>query len=341
MDTCLVATGLWPVRLITGMTGKRTAHSAVATVALLVWLPASPVAAQNNSEITALAWTNPIGAKVELNAPRTFNFPITNRGTFKITDTVVSFAAPYLDLGAYVSDPSTNLFTDLTIGPSGYLSGGAGDVWIISGNFTNNSTRTTLWNTGASELDFNSNANPHSFALAGAALGASYFGYVNNFAWGIFRLRSGQSLSLSDGNGTTGAAFYAIRVVLDNGTAQVRSITGNGFSIYYDPTDAANNYLLTGAPNGIYNLAGGGVLAPVVAVLQITSITRASTQHVVLQCLGVPNRVNHVEFSPDLSAGSFQTLPNGSVSVGPTGNFSLDDAGAVGQSRRFYRIAFP
>lgn len=276
----------------------------------------------------------------EIRAPTVFTAPQVHRGTIKITDTFVQFRASYTELGAYVSDPSTNMFVDLTVGPSGYLTGGAGDKWIISGNFTNNSMQNTSWSTLLSELDFDAGTNPHSFALAGANVGASYFGFVNNFAWGIFRLKSGQSLTLGDGNGTSGAALYATRVTLDGGSAQANSITGNGFSIFYDPTDAGNNYLLTGAPNGIYNLAGGGVLAPVVAVLKINSIVRQVNQHIVLQCLGVPLRNVRVQVSSTTPDGtSFSDLTT--VSVDATGNFSFDDPGAVGQTKRFYRLAFP
>jgi hypothetical protein len=275
--------------------------------------------------------------RVEITAPRTFDFLIVNRGTIKITDTVVRYLAPYTEFGAYLSDPSTNIFTDLTVGSSGYLTGGAGDLFIVSGNFTNSSAQNISWNTSAAELDFSAGTGPHTFALAGSDQGTSYFGYINNFAWGIFRLRSGQSLTLSDGNGTSGAAFYTTRVTLDDGAGQAGSITGNGASIYYDPTNAGNNYLLTGAPGGVYALTGGGVLAPVVAALQINSITHPVNNHIVLQCLGVPNRTNRIEASPDLSAGSFTTI--GSVSVDATGLFQFEDPSPG--TKRFYRAVFP
>jgi hypothetical protein len=286
-------------------------------------------------------WTNPVGARIELTAPQTFSFPIINRGTIKVSDTTVRYLAPYTEYGAYLSDPSTNYFTDLTVSPSGYLTGGAGDNFFVSGNFTNNSTQNTLWNTAAAELDFTAGTGPHTFALAGADQGASYFGYINNFAWGIFRLRSGQSLVLADGNNTPGAALYASRVTLDGGTGQVSSITGNNFSIYYDPTDSGNNYLLNGAPNGVYSLSGGGVLAPVQAILKINSITHLANGHIVLQCLGVPNRVNNVQASPDLSSGSFVTLLPPPVAADASGAFQYEDTNAGSFTKRFYRLSFP
>lgn len=298
---------------------------------LLAWLLlAAEASAQTKHSATGC---------IEIRTPTVITAPIVHRGTIKITDTLVSFAAPYTELGAYVSDPSDNYFADLSVGPTGYLTGGVGDRWIISGNFTNNSTQNTLWSTEFSELDFDAGMNPHVFALAGADVRTSFFGLISNFAWGILRLRSGQGLVLSDGNGTAGAALYASRVTLDNGIAQVSNITGNGFSIYYDPTDSGNNYLLTGAPGGVYNLTGGGVLAPLIPEMKIVSITRLPNGHAVLQCIGVPNHTTRVEVSSTCLTGTF--VPLISVNVDATANFTIDDATAVGQTKRFYRLAFP
>jgi hypothetical protein len=215
-------------------------------------------------------------AYTEVRAPTIFLNPQHHRGVVKITNTTVQFVAPYTELGAYLSDPSNNYFTDLTVGPGGYLTGAAGDNFFVSGNFTNNSTQNTLWNTAAAELDFVAGNGSHTFALAGADQGRSYFGYNNNFSWGIFRLRTGQSLTLGDGNGTSGAALYSTRVVLDDGTNQAGNITGNGFSIYYDPADSGNAYLLSGAPGGVYSLINGGVLAPVQPVTVVSRMTHGS-----------------------------------------------------------------
>jgi hypothetical protein len=309
----------------------------ISLVCCVIATPANGQAKRN--ALPSEPWTNPVGARIELTAPQTFSLSIVNRGTIKVTDTAIRYLAPFTEYGAYLSDPSTNYFTDLTVGPSGYLTGGAGDNFFVSGNFTNNSTQNTLWNTAAAELDFTAGTGLHTFALAGADQGASYFGYTNNFAWGIFRLRSGQSLVLADGNNTPGATLYATRVILDDGTSQVSNITGNGFSIYYDPTDSGNNYLLSGAAGGIYSLAGGGVLAPVSAALKINSITRLANTHIVLQCLGVPNRNNRIEASPDLSPGSFTTIAT--VAVDATGTFQFEDANAGSFTKRFYRVSFP
>ena len=180
-----------------------------------------------------------------------------NRGTVKITDSVnITFnAGTYVENGAYISDPSTTHYTQLIVGSGGYLQGGLGDLFIVSGSFVNNSTQNTLWSTASSELDFG-NGSSHPFALAGADSGQSISGYTNNFAFGTMDLYSGQTLSLGAGSGT---ALYVGALVLGSGTSQVTSITGNGHNIYYDVLNPMNNYL----GSGTYPLTGGGAILPV------------------------------------------------------------------------------
>ncbi len=236
-------------------------------------------------------------------------------------------------------DSSTNIFTDLNIGSGGYLIGTAGDVFVVLGNFTNASTQNLLWSTGAAEISFKGGAAPHLITFAGTDLGPSYFGFVNNFAVGTLRLAPGQALTLGDGNATPGAALYATRVILEGGLGQVASITGNGASIYYDPTDAANAGLLAGAPGGVYPLAGGGVLAPVGAALQIITESKLANGHISIQGLGVPLRTNTLQASPDLKTSFFAAI--GTVVPAADGTFTFDDPNASLFPQRFYRLAFP
>ena len=56
------------------------------------------------------------------------------------------FAAGFTNNGSYISDPSTNIFTDLSITPTGALQGGAGDEYIVSGNYSDASVNTANWN---------------------------------------------------------------------------------------------------------------------------------------------------------------------------------------------------
>jgi hypothetical protein len=63
--------------------------------------------------------------------------------------------------------------------------------------------------------------------------------------------------------------------------------------------------------------------------------------HIILQCLGVPNQVNHLQVSPDLSPGSFATINPPPAAADNNGAFFYDDAGAAGLTKRYYRLAFP
>lgn len=78
-----------------------------------------------------------------------------------------------------------------------------------------------------------------------------------------------------------------------------------------------------------------GARAP--AALAITSTSRLTNGHMVLQCAGAPNAVNRVEVSPDLA--SFTTLS--SVTVDSTGGFQFEDVNSGGYTQRFYRVAYP
>jgi hypothetical protein len=74
-----------------------------------------------------------------------------------------------------------------------------------------------------------------------------------------------------------------------------------------------------------------------IAELKILSITHPAANTIHLDCTGIPNAVNRIESSPDLSTGSFTTLT--SVNVGPSGAFQFDDTNAGTQ--KFYRLAYP
>ena len=139
-----------------------------------------------------------------------------------------------------------------------YLQGGAGDKWVLSGNFENRSLLNLTWDTLAADLAFDG-GNTHQLYLPGADLGRTRAGYSNNFAWSSLDLR-GQSLTLLDGNDTPGGALYVgsiLGAILSGG--QIANIYGNGLDIYYDPSLPDNAYLAGLA----YALADGGYLAPV------------------------------------------------------------------------------
>lgn len=74
--------------------------------------------------------------------------------------------------------------------PTGYLLGGTGDEFYISGNFLYNSTN-TLWNTKDADLFFKG-AGPHMFSLASFAAGNTWD--TLDFTGGILDLTGGGEL---------------------------------------------------------------------------------------------------------------------------------------------------
>jgi fibronectin-binding autotransporter adhesin len=192
---------------------------------------------------------------------------VTNWGYVKVNGGSGNFSySSYTEHGTYKSDPATTTVGKLTIDTTGALQGGAGDKWIISGDFINQSTQNLTWNTAGADLVFTNvtaESIKHLLYLPGADLGRSLAGYTDNFAWGSLDL-TGQSLTLLDGDDIAGGALYvgSILGVTFQGSL-VTDITGNGLDIYYNPDLEANAYLagLT------YDLIGGGQLAPVAAEL--------------------------------------------------------------------------
>lgn len=130
---------------------------------------------------------------------------------------------------------------------------------------------------------------------------------------------------------------------LGAGTYLIANVT---FSI--DPSAAAGTYILENTTSGskrsvitdtnghTFNIPHTSYTVTVVP-FAITSITQLANQHILLQCKGVPNSVNRIEASPDLSPNSFQNI--GSVTPDATGAFSFEDTNPGTQ--RFYHLAFP
>ncbi len=210
-----------------------------------------------NTNLTNTGTVNLSGA-----GSRIFDGDIINEGTFKVTDTTAVYNGNFDNQGAYLSDPSVNDFQNLNVGPQGFLTGGAGDTFIVRGDFTNSSTQNTAWNTEQSNLVFASSSapaptgTPHQMALASADLGPGTLAFQNNFAWDQVTLESGNSLVLVDGNSTPGAALYTSRLELGNGVSQLASISSD-YNIYYAPSQ---NPFLSG---NVFNLGSGiGQLIP-------------------------------------------------------------------------------
>ena len=139
---------------------------------------------------------------------------------------------------------------------------------------------------------------------------------------------------------STDKANYAL---VGNGTPAGSNWTLTGLSL---PTGQnffirARGYYGSGQQNGSASIAESVRNAFIPPVLRIVSITRPTNGHIVLQCLGVANRVNDLEASSDLSPGSFMTVSPLPPAANATGAFQYNDAGAVGLTKRFYRLLFP
>ncbi|MGI9089059.1 MAG: hypothetical protein ACR2HH_15165 [Chthoniobacterales bacterium] len=116
------------------------------------------------------------------------------------------------------------------------------------------------------------------------------------------------SIGSADGTGSAARFNYPAGIAVDSG--------GN---VYV--ADRDNDTIRVGFPG----------------LFEIVSNTRVGND-IVLQCLGAPNRVNTIQFSPDLVT-PFSTLATRTADA--AGAFSFTDVDAVSQTKRFYRIAFP
>ena len=163
--------------------------------------------------------------------PAIFTGNVTNNGTVHVTKTTVTFAGTYTENGTYISDPSDNYFSDLTVSPSGALTAGAGDRFLVSGNFANSSAQSSTWNTSAAQLIFQGGTT-HQMSVAGS---------VGSFGWGTMSIGSGQSLTLT-GNSATAAATAndgtlsqaagssSLGALLGAGTVSVGNVVGSSSS---------------------------------------------------------------------------------------------------------------
>ena len=175
---------------------------------------------------------------------------IVNNGTMKITDTTVVFNKDFTNNGAYLSDPSSNYFSNLTVGSNGYLVGGAGDNFFINDDFLNYSDQTGLWDTADSYLGF-IGWNTHEFRLGGWDEASNM-----SFAWGTLELSEYGNLFLS---GALGASLYVENLILGAGS----TLDLGGFNIYYSSiTDLGGSFTGGQLIQLASNTGGGSTSVP-------------------------------------------------------------------------------
>lgn len=72
----------------------------------------------------------------------------TNTGTLNMISSVGTYHSAVINAGAWISDPSSNIFlSTLTVTSTGYVHAAAGDVYVFNGNLINQSTQSNNWNT--------------------------------------------------------------------------------------------------------------------------------------------------------------------------------------------------
>lgn len=179
--------------------------------------------------------------------------------TIKTTAANAIFNGDFGGGGTFISDPSTQTFNgNFAVSGQGALVGGTGDVWRFGLGVNITSANGAGWTTELSQMDFfkgtTNPASTHNLTYPGLDLGPTSSGYVDNFAWGIVNVATGNQLT-----NTSNTALYTKALILSDGVAQVSTFTGN-LSIYYDPADPANSYL----GGQTYNFgAGDGFVAPI------------------------------------------------------------------------------
>ncbi|MEJ2069051.1 MAG: hypothetical protein P8X58_01370 [Syntrophobacterales bacterium] len=175
-------------------------------------------------QINSTGTFNVTGTDTTLTTTVTGN--VVNAGTIKTTNADVTWKGTFTNNGVYMSDPATQTFSDLTVGTGGYLVAGAGDLFKVSGDFDNQSTQNTDWDTGAATLQFIAGADDnHNLSITGTDFGPTGPGYTDNFSWDTIKIDLGQNVYLV---GSGDAALY-VKVITG---VDVDSHPGFAYNIY-------------------------------------------------------------------------------------------------------------
>jgi hypothetical protein len=208
--------------------------------------------------------------QLNISVDATFPGNTTNDGTIKTTDATVTWDGKFSNNGIYISDPSTQIFTDLVVGPEGCLVGYSQDLFVVTGDLEVHSTQNYQWQTDQATLQFltvinNTDTeitNVHAFQVPGEDRGPD--GGAHNFRWGTL-IVEGVSVHLLDGNQTNqGSALYVGHIEgleIDENTLTVLNIYGpEGLYLYYDPVLNPDLQGLIYSLRGINSQVGGKMM---------------------------------------------------------------------------------
>jgi len=216
----------------------------------------------NNSQITFTggtatvngAITNTSGATLSVEySTALFNGPVTNNagGTVKTISGNTVWAGGFTNNGTLITDPSTNVFTDLVIGSTGSISASAGDQYLVSGNFINNSTQTGTWNTSGATLTFQGGVS-HQLSVAGS---------VGQFGWGTLQVNAGDTVTVNGNSATAAATVNNGSLSHVSGTSNLGTLSGTGSLSVGNATGAAASVTVSSFSQSAISVNATGTLA--------------------------------------------------------------------------------
>jgi len=132
-------------------------------------------------------------------------------------------------------------------------------------------------------------------------------------------------------------------IALLPGSPAIDKGTSNGLTGQLTTDQRGTFFLRTADYSNVTNPAGGDgtdIGAFEFWTLKITSISRLANGHALLHGVGIPNHPHTLAASPDPDRNDFVSFPS-PVNADGAGALQYDDAGAIGLTKRFYRLNYP
>jgi hypothetical protein len=206
------------------------------------------------------------------------NGTFTNSGTLNMLHSVGTFVSSVVNSGAWITDPSTNVFQNTyTVTSTGYMQSSAGDTFIFTNNgsqaasFVNQSTQSNTFNANGAKFVFNASLSlTQTFYTAGSNIGNLdtdggldlvlvssldtnvLAQFKDNFSVGALEIGSTSMVadaSIDGGrdNGTHEGALFLSDLTLDPGA---HLIISNDVQVYFITSNAFNSGQITLLGNG-------------------------------------------------------------------------------------------